>query len=65
MLNKKEIIINFLSFLWIGITIFVFIMLKDNIITSKEYLSIAAGIILGLLLVLKGDIINIYERYYF
>lgn len=42
-------------------------MLKDNIITSKEYLSIAVGIILGLLLAFsyKGDIRNIYERYYF
>ena len=49
-LNKKELIINFLSFLCIGITIFDFLMLKDNIITSKEYLSIAVGIILGLLL---------------
>ncbi len=49
-LNKKELIINFLSFLCIGIIIFDFLMLKDNIITSKEYLSIAVGIILGLLL---------------
>ena len=48
--NKKELIINFLTLLWIGITIFAFIMLKDNIITAKEYLSIAVGIILGLLL---------------
>ena len=66
-LNKNELIINFLSFLCIGITIFDFLMLKDNIITSKEYLSIAVGIILGLLLAFsyKGDIRNIYERYYF
>ena len=48
--NKKEAIINLLPLLWIGITIFAFIMLKDNIITAKEYLSIAVGIILGLLL---------------
>lgn len=33
-----------------------FLILKDNIITAKEYLSIALGIILGLLLALKGDI---------
>ncbi|ASJ21153.1 hypothetical protein [Brachyspira hampsonii] len=48
--NKKELIINFLPLLWILITIFAFLMLKDNIINAKEYLSIAAGIILGLLL---------------
>ncbi|MDO6994551.1 hypothetical protein Q5M87_11100 [Brachyspira innocens] len=48
--NKKELIINFLPLLWIAITIFAFLMLKDNIINTKEYFSIAAGIILGLLL---------------
>ncbi|OEJ13681.1 hypothetical protein BFL38_02725 [Brachyspira hampsonii] len=48
--NKKEAIINFLPLVCIAITIFAFFMLKDNIITAKEYLSIAAGIILGLLL---------------
>ena len=48
--NKKEAIINLLPLVCIGVTIFAFIMLKDNIITAKEYLSIAAGIILGLLL---------------
>ena len=48
--NKKEAIINLLPLVCIGVTIFAFIMLKDNIINAKEYLSIAAGIILGLLL---------------
>ena len=48
--NKKEAIINLLPLVCIGVTIFAFIMLKDNIINDKEYLSIAAGIILGLLL---------------
>ncbi|ADG71883.1 hypothetical protein R4K54_10745 [Brachyspira murdochii] len=48
--NKKELIINLLPLVCIGVTIFAFFMLKDNIITVKEYLSIAAGIILGLLL---------------
>ncbi|PTY39514.1 hypothetical protein [Brachyspira hampsonii] len=48
--NKNELIINFLPLVCIAITIFAFIMLKENIITAKEYLSIAAGIILGLLL---------------
>ena len=48
--NKKELIINLLPLVCIGVTIFAFIMLKDNIINAKEYLSIAAGIILGLLL---------------
>lgn len=43
-LNRKKLIIHFLPLLWIAITIFTFIMLKDNIITAKEYLSIAAGI---------------------
>lgn len=48
--NKKELIINLLPLVCIGVTIFAFIMLKDNIITAKEYLSIAAGIIACLLL---------------
>ena len=48
--NKKEAIINLLPLVCIGVTIFAFIMLKDNIINAKEYLSIAVGIILGLLL---------------
>ncbi|MEI0605107.1 hypothetical protein R4K55_12905 [Brachyspira alvinipulli] len=43
-LNKKKLIIHFFPLIWIGITIFALIMLKDNIINSKEYLSTAAGI---------------------
>ncbi|WP_157151227.1 hypothetical protein [Brachyspira sp. SAP_772] len=48
--KKKDLKMYFILLLWISMSIFVFLMLKDNIITAKEYLSIAAGIILGLLL---------------
>lgn len=48
--KKKDLKMYFILLLWIGIVIFAFLMLKDNIITAKEYLSIVLGIILGLLL---------------
>lgn len=48
--KKKDLKMYFILLLWISISIFAFIMLKDNIITAKEYLSIAVGIILALLL---------------
>lgn len=48
--EKKDLKMYFILLLWIGIIIFAFLMLKDNIITYKEYLSIAVGIILALLL---------------